>query len=45
MKKQIVLTAIVAVLGFATANAQGGMQRKTVEERVAIVHSKTRQCL
>lgn len=40
MKKQIVLTAIAAVLGFASVNAQGGFQRKTVEERVKIVHGK-----
>ncbi|MEP6673520.1 MAG: hypothetical protein ABJA78_00130 [Ferruginibacter sp.] len=39
MKKQIVLTAIVAFLGFATVNAQG-FQRRTVEERVKAVHEK-----
>jgi len=40
MKKQIVLMAIAAVVSISAANAQGGFQRRTVEERVKSVHEK-----
>ncbi len=40
MKKQIVLMAIAAVVSITAANAQGGFQRRTVEERVKSVHEK-----
>ena len=40
MKKQIVLTFTAAVLSFSLVQAQGGFQRRTVEERVATVHQK-----
>lgn len=40
MKKQIVLMAIAAVVSITAANAQGGFQRRTVEERVKAVHEK-----
>ena len=40
MKKQIVLMAMAAVVSITAANAQGGFQRRTVEERVKSVHEK-----
>lgn len=40
MKKQIVLIAIAALVGVGTINAQGGFQRRTIEERVKSVHEK-----
>ena len=40
MKKQIVLMAIAALVSVSAANAQGGFQRRTVEERVKSVHEK-----
>lgn len=40
MKKQIVLIAIAALATIGTASAQGGFQRRTVEERVKSVHDK-----
>jgi periplasmic protein CpxP/Spy len=40
MKKQFLLMAIAAVIGISSATAQGGFQRRTVEERVKAVHEK-----
>jgi len=40
MKKQILLIAITMLAFTATTNAQGGFQRRTVEERVKSVHDK-----
>jgi hypothetical protein len=40
MKKQILLIAVVLFAGIFAANAQGGFQRRTVEERVKSVHEK-----
>ncbi len=40
MKKQFVLMAIAACVSFTAVNAQGGFQRRTVEERVKSVHEK-----
>lgn len=42
MKKQILLAAVAAMFSIATVSAQGGggMPRRTVEERVKIVHEK-----
>ena len=40
MKKQIVLIAIAAFAMIGTVSAQGGFQRRTVEERVKSVHDK-----
>lgn len=40
MKKQLVLIAVAALFSVTAANAQGGFQRRTVEERVAMVHQK-----
>ena len=40
MKKQFVTMVVAAVLSITAVNAQGGFQRRTVEERVASVHQK-----
>lgn len=40
MKKQILLIAITMLTFAVTTNAQGGFQRRTVEERVKSVHDK-----
>lgn len=41
MKKQLVLFLALMITGITAINAQGGgFQRRTVEERVAIVHAK-----
>ncbi len=40
MKKQFVLIAVAALFSVTAANAQGGFQRRTVEERVKSVHEK-----
>jgi periplasmic protein CpxP/Spy len=40
MKKQIVLMAVAALVSITAANAQGGFQRRTVEERVKSIHEK-----
>ena len=41
MKKQICIAAIVAAFSFAGMNSYAqGFQRKTVEERVKMVHDK-----
>ena len=40
MKRQLVLMAFAAVISIASVNAQGGFQRRTVEERVKAVHEK-----
>ena len=40
MKKQLVLIALAVFAITATSNAQGGFQRRTVEERVKSVHEK-----
>ena len=40
MKKQIVLITIAAFAMIGTVSAQGGFQRRTVEERVKSVHDK-----
>lgn len=41
MKKQILLATIAAMFSIATVSAQGGgMPRRTVEERVKVVHEK-----
>jgi periplasmic protein CpxP/Spy len=40
MKKQLVLTAMAVLIGLSSINAQGGFQRRTVEERVKSVHEK-----
>jgi len=40
MKKQFVLMAVAALVSITAANAQGGFQRRTVEERVKSVHEK-----
>ncbi len=40
MKKQFVLMVAAAVIGITSVNAQGGFQRRTVEERVKSVHEK-----
>lgn len=40
MKKQLVLIALAVIVGTCTVNAQGGFQRRTVEERVKAVHEK-----
>ena len=42
MKKQFVLMALIMLAGIFNVNAQppGGMQRRTVEERVKAVHEK-----
>jgi periplasmic protein CpxP/Spy len=39
MKKQLIILAI-AVLGFMSAQAQGGFQRRTPEERLKPIHEK-----
>jgi len=40
MKKQIVLIMVAALIGITSVKAQGGFQRRTVEERVKSVHEK-----
>lgn len=40
MKKQLVLIALTVFAITATSNAQGGFQRRTVEERVKSIHEK-----
>jgi periplasmic protein CpxP/Spy len=40
MKKQLVLIALAIMVGSFSVNAQGGFQRRTVEERVKSVHEK-----
>jgi protein CpxP len=40
MKKQIVLMALAALVSTTAANAQGGFQRRTPEERAKSVHEK-----
>lgn len=40
MKTKIALVVSFVVFGMISANAQGGGPRRTVEERVQIVHSK-----
>ncbi|MEI9957690.1 MAG: hypothetical protein WDM90_15635 [Ferruginibacter sp.] len=40
MKKQILVVAVAALFSVTAANAQGGFQRKTPEERVKTVHDK-----
>ena len=40
MKKQIVLIAVAAIATIGTVSAQGGFQRRTVEERVKTIHEK-----
>ena len=40
MKKQFVLMAIAALVSISAANAQGGFQRRTVEDRVKDVHNR-----
>ena len=40
MKRQLVLIAVAALFSVTAANAQGGFQRRTVEERVKMVHDK-----
>ncbi|MFM6924375.1 MAG: hypothetical protein ACKOU7_02660 [Ferruginibacter sp.] len=40
MKKQLVLMAFAAMFSITAANAQGGFQRRTVEERVKMVNDK-----
>jgi len=40
MKKQILVVAVAALFSVTAANAQGGFQRKTPEERVKTVHEK-----
>ncbi len=40
MKKQLVVIALTAFSFIGTATAQGGFQRRTVEERVKSVHEK-----
>ncbi|MEI7472147.1 MAG: hypothetical protein WCJ85_07805 [Chitinophagaceae bacterium] len=39
MKKQIFLSLVLAIFSISITNAQGGFQRRTVEERVAKVHA------
>lgn len=40
MKKQLVVIALTAFAFIGTTSAQGGFQRRTVEERVKSVHEK-----
>ena len=40
MKKQILILVLFLFAGFAFVNAQGGPPRRTVEERVKMVHQK-----
>lgn len=40
MKKKIVLIALAVLAGIFTLKAQGGIQRRTVEERLTAVHAK-----
>lgn len=40
MKKTIIAAAMLIVIGSLSASAQGGFQRRTVEERVKMVHDK-----
>jgi protein CpxP len=40
MKKQLVVIALTVFAFIGTASAQGGFQRRTVEERVKSVHEK-----
>jgi hypothetical protein len=40
MKKQIALMAVAVLIGIGSVKAQGGFQRRTVEERVQSVHLK-----
>jgi len=40
MKKQFVLMAVAALFSFTAANAQGGFQRRTIEERMKTIHEK-----
>ncbi len=40
MKKQFVLMVAAVLIGATSLKAQGGFQRRTVEERVAMVHQK-----
>jgi hypothetical protein len=40
MKRRMLLIASIFVLAAISANAQGGPQRRTVEERVQMIHQK-----
>ena len=40
MKKKFVLMVAAALIGVVSVNAQGGFQRRTIEERVKTVHEK-----
>ena len=40
MKKKFLVFAIILLAGTVTVNAQGGFQRRTVEERVQTIHQK-----
>jgi hypothetical protein len=40
MKRMIILVALFIFIGGVTAFAQGGPQRRTVEERVQMIHQK-----
>src|SRR5688572_11059370 len=40
MKKTIIAVVLAMVVGSISASAQGGFQRRTVEERVKTVHDK-----